>query len=68
MGPAIREILGTGAASFWFWMAWKSVRTGSPGGSLKIGPRRSERAGYFWFVVALYVLVAFNALLVGWTR
>ncbi|WP_303761305.1 hypothetical protein [Sphingobium yanoikuyae] len=46
------------AALIFLWLAWQTVRTGLPAGSVRMNPRRDERPVRFWLLVCLYIGLA----------
>jgi len=40
------------------WLIWRSVRTGMPFGNPHMNPRRAERPGQFWGMIAFRAVVA----------
>jgi hypothetical protein len=43
---------------YFIWLIWRSLRTGMPFGNPNMNPRRDERPGQFWSLIAFYAAVA----------
>lgn len=50
------------------WLIWRSLRTGMPVGDPNMNPRRSERPGQFWAMIAFHAVLAIGLLAGGIAR
>lgn len=63
------QIIGPFVGGLYFlWLIWRSLRTGLPFGNPDMDPRRDERPGQFWGMLAFHAAAAILLLANGIER